>query len=651
MFNLIGNKYCAIDIRSEETTYAGKKKRERAGAHVDIFTTDSRHGVARSAPMSSIVLTRAWTICASSTTHQLSRRKPLINSFKHYIKRQLHILNLKPEYLGKKLDFANKKESLFVLINHRSSLQPETFRYFTTIMGKGQSKSYDFASQGDVPSREISSVVADSSAIDNKSDSTNNISVSPQVQPAQSMSSSSSDVVEAVVCGENELKDGEMREVEVDNRPVLIVREEGKYYAVGSKCTHYGAPLVKGAHCNGRVRCPWHGACFNIKTGDIEDFPGLDSIPTFEVEVSDGKVKVKANKAILAQTKRQKSMCKADDQTKKSVLIVGGGPASVICAETLRQEGFTGQISIATREKCLPYDRPKLSKATSVNTEKKAVTFSDGSDMTYDSLLLATDDANFIAEKAAGKKVVIIGSSFIGMEVAAFLADKAESVSVVDIIKVPFQLVLGEKVGSVLQKLHEDNGIKFYFEKGIKQFEGEDGKVTEAILSDDTRLPADLCVLGVGVVPATDFLKDSGIQMSDRGFISVDKLMKTNVPDVYAAGDIVEFPLFTVYDKMANVQHWQMAHAHGRTAALSIMGTPKEIKRYGVGYDDIVVHGDLDAQKFVACYTKGDEVIAVSSLNFDPIVSQAAEIMASGKKILKSQILDSPDNWAERFSM
>lgn len=576
------------------------------------------------------------------------------------------------------------------------------------------------ASQGDVPSREISSVVADSSAIDNKSDSTNNISVSPQVQPAQSMSSSSSDVVEAVVCGENELKDGEMREVEVDNRPVLIVREEGKYYAVGSKCTHYGAPLVKGAHCNGRVRCPWHGACFNIKTGDIEDFPGLDSIPTFEVEVSDGKVKVKANKAILSQTKRQKSMCKADDQTKKSVLIVGGGPASVTCAETLRQEGFTGQISIATREKCLPYDRPKLSKAmdskadaialrdadfyesydiniltekeaTSVNTEKKAVTFSDGSDMTYDSLLLATggrprtlpiagtdlqnvcilrtpDDANFIAEKAAGKKVVIIGSSFIGMEVAAFLADKAESVSVVDIIKVPFQLVLGEKVGSVLQKLHEDNGIKFYFEKGIKQFEGEDGKVTEAVLSDDTRLPADLCVLGVGVVPATDFLKDSGIQMSDRGFISVDKLMKTNVPDVYAAGDIVEFPLFTVDDKMANVQHWQMAHAHGRTAALSIMGTPKEIKSvpffwtmmykksirytgYGVGYDDIVVHGDLDAQKFVACYTKGDEVIAVSSLNFDPIVSQAAEIMASGKKILKSQILDSPDNWAERFSM
>ena len=76
-----------------------------------------------------------------------------------------------------------------------------------------------------------------------------------------------------------------MREVDVGEGKALLVREGSEFHALGAKCTHYGAPLVKGVHCNGRVRCPWHGACFDVKTGDIEDFPGLDSIPKYEVNV------------------------------------------------------------------------------------------------------------------------------------------------------------------------------------------------------------------------------------------------------------------------------------------------------------------------------------------------------------------------------
>lgn len=527
------------------------------------------------------------------------------------------------------------------------------------------------------------------------------------------------DQVEAVVCNADELKSGEMKEVDVGGAgTALLVREGDKYYAVGHKCTHYGAPLSKGVLCNGRVRCPWHGACFNIKNGDIEEFPGLDSLPSFKVEVSDGKVKIRADRAALTNNKRQKAMCKAQSGN-KGVLIIGGGPASVACAETLRQEGFKGDVTIVTKDKYIPYDRIKLSKAMdikpdaialrtadfyksnditlktdkevkSVDTKAKSVKFVNGTTAQYDSLMIATggqprvlpipggdlenvfclrtpDDANKIAAAAAGKNVVIIGSSFIGMEVASYLADKAKSVAVVDLIKVPFQLALGDKVGAVLQKMHEEKGVKFHFQASVKEFLGKDGKVSEAILSTGAKLPADVAILGVGVMPATNFLKDSGIKMTERGFVPVNENMATNQPNVYAAGDIVEFPLFTVGGASVNIQHWQMAHSHGRNVAYSILGLKKTIRSvpyfwtvmygksvrytgYGPGYDDVIVHGDLDSLKFVAFYTKGEGVVAVASLNFDPIVSQAAEMFQLGKKISKAEVLKDPQSWINRLS-
>ncbi|XP_052214021.1 apoptosis-inducing factor 3-like isoform X3 [Dreissena polymorpha] len=534
----------------------------------------------------------------------------------------------------------------------------------------------------------------------------------------QPIATMATEKVEAVVCNVNDLKSGEMKEVDVGGvGTALLVREGDIFYAIGPKCSHYGAPLSKGVLCNGRVRCPWHGACFNVKNGDIEEFPGLDSVPSYKVEVTEGKVKVRADKLSLTNVKRQRAMCKASPGN-KSVLIIGGGPASVMCAETLRQEGFQGEITIVTREKYLPYDRIKLSKAmdikpdaialrtadyyknhdisvklgtevTHVSTSEKLVKCADGSSAKYDKLVIATggqprvlptpgvdlenvyslrtpDDANSIAAAAKGKHVVIIGSSFIGMEVAAYLADKAASLSVVDIVKVPFQLTLGDKVGSVLQKMHEENGVKFHFEAGIKEFIGEAGKLKEAVLTTGVRLPADLAILGVGVVPATSFLKDSGIKMTDRGFVPVDETMATSVADVYAAGDIVEFPLFSAGDRNVNVQHWQMAHAHGRTAALSILGRPTPIRSvpffwtvmygksvrytgYGPGYDDVIVHGDLEDYKFAAFYTKGNDVVAAASLNFDPLVSQVAEMFQAGKTISKDEIKKDPKSWLARL--
>ncbi|KAK6968220.1 apoptosis-inducing factor 3-like isoform X1 [Biomphalaria glabrata] len=537
--------------------------------------------------------------------------------------------------------------------------------------------------------------------------------------PTKAEATKVSDNMIEVVAGDiSDFTDGETKEVDVAEQKVLLVKEDGHFYAIGNKCSHYGAPLNKGAYCKGVVRCPWHGACFNIKTGDIEDFPGLDSVPKFPVEIRDGKVVIKADQAALASAKRVKPMVKKAADNNKSVVLIGGGPANVVCAETLRQEGFTGKIVIVSKENCLPYDRIKLSKAMSIKPEEialrshqfydehdieillskevtkvlpedKKIELNDGSELKYDSLVIATGgqprqlpipgsdlknvyslrtphDANSIAENAQGKNVVIMGSSFIGMEVAAFLADKAASVSVVDLVRVPFQLTLGEELGSYMKQMHESKGVKFYFETSVKEFNGEDGQLKEAVLANGTVLPADVCIMGVGVVPATGFLKESGIELTARGFITVNKNMKTNIEDVYAAGDIVEFPLFTADDQQVNIQHWQMAHQHGRIAGLSIAGKPQDIRSvpyfwtvqygksirytgYGFGYDDIVLHGDVEENKFVAYYTKNDQVVAVASLGWDPIVSQAAELMSKGGTISKEEIKEQPDSWVSRL--
>jgi len=511
---------------------------------------------------------------------------------------------------------------------------------------------------------------------------------------------------------------GQMKKIDIGDQSVLLVKEKDNFYAVGNKCSHYGAPLTNGAYCDGVVRCPWHGACFNVKTGDIEDFPGLDSIHKFEVEVRGGDVVIKYNPDLLTNFRRMKTMTKQSSDNKKTVMLVGGGPATVVCAETLRQEGFTGRIVLLSQMKHLPYERIKLSKAMnmdakdialrsedfyktngielmlgeevkSVSTSNKKIALASGKSLDYDKLVLATggmprrlpipgvdlnnihmlrtiSDANAIASKAEGKNVIIVGSSFIGMEVASALASKASSVSVVDLVKVPFQLTLGEKLGAFFTKLHESNNVKFHFETSVKEFKGENGQVKEAVLANGTVLPADVCVMGIGVVPATEFLKDSGITLTQRGFVTVNKKMETNVADVYAAGDIVEFPLFTSDNQQSNVQHWQMAHQHGRIAGLNIAGKPTDINSvpyfwtvqygksirysgYGVGFDDVIVHGNFDEGKFLAYYTKGDKVIAAASLGWDPVVSQFAQLLNKGGSVSKKEITSEPSSWTSRL--
>uniref|UniRef100_A0A4W6GC67 AIF family member 3 n=1 Tax=Lates calcarifer TaxID=8187 RepID=A0A4W6GC67_LATCA len=495
------------------------------------------------------------------------------------------------------------------------------------------------------------------------------------------------DYVEASVCHVKDLENGQMREVDLGSGRALLIKEHGEFSAMGHKCPHYGAPLVKGVLSKGHVRCPWHGACFNIATGDIEDFPGLDSLPTFQVRVEKDKVIIRANKQALQSQKRSKPMARCSAVINSStgfshVLIIGSGPAGLVCAETLRQEGFTDRIVMCTMDRHPPYDRPKLSKsldstaeqlrlrsmdflqehdielltekeAVAIDVKTRSVTFEDGLRMEYRKLFIATgskpkpmnykgkdvrnvfhlrtpEDANSIARLANNKNAVIVGTSFVGMEVAAALTDKAHSVSIIGIESVPFKKALGEKVGKAI----------------MKSFVFPVTQLKEVVLKSGKVLRADVCVIGAGSVPATGFLKQSGLHMDSKGFITVNKMMQTNVDGVFAGGDVVMFPFPPRNNKKVNIPHWQMAHVHGecknkdlnQEVNLNWIVFLSICQGYGDGFDDVIIQGDLDELRFVAFYTRSEEVVAVASMNYDPIVSRVAEVLGSGKTIKKRDV-------------
>jgi nitrite reductase/ring-hydroxylating ferredoxin subunit len=336
--------------------------------------------------------------------------------------------------------------------------------------------------------------------------------------------------------GAGDLKDGEMFALKVgekDSDKVLVAKYQGKIYSLGNFCTHFGVPLAHSVLFDDKVICPAHNAAFSIINGYPENAPAKNGLPTFEVVEKDGKhfVKLPSN----WKESRVIYMAKRDLTNTSKYVIVGGGAAGLAAAETLRQSDYTGEIVILSAEDKLTYDRTLLSKALAtgdankfilrgqefcdtydidfrtsslvkkVDTEANEVVLSDGTKVSYEKLLIATggaarkpivpgidlenvftlrnakDQEAIKAQVGEGKKVVIIGASFIGYECAANLTstfkDKID-VNVVDFFGTPFERTLGKEVGGVLQTLAEDNGVKFTLNTGMNKIVGVDGKVS-----------------------------------------------------------------------------------------------------------------------------------------------------------------------------
>lgn len=441
------------------------------------------------------------------------------------------------------------------------------------------------------------------------------------------------DVIEKVVCNDSDIQDNEMKQLNFDeDSKILLIKQNGKLSAIGNKCSHYGAPLHTGSLSDGRVRCPWHGACFNIETGDIEDFPGLDSIPCYKVRVEkNGQVKVQAKKSALDKNKRVKDMVRRDESNDQTFVVVGGGPSAGVCVETLRQEGFTGRIVMICKENTQPYDRVKVSKtletdvskmqfrsldfynehsieimlgveATKLDASSKTVTCSNGYAIKFDKLFIATgskaikvpitgaelenvftvrDHADALAISSLITKdldVVCLGSSFVALEAAAALVKKVKSVTVIGRENVPLKPSFGEEIGERVLELFKENNVNMVMNSGIKEILGTDGKVSEVELVDGSKLPCGILIMGTGSRFYTDFIKDSGVTVNPNGSIDADNYLMTNVQDIYVGGDIANAPVYTIGNERATIGHYQLAQYHGRIAAMNMAGKVTELQ-------------------------------------------------------------------------
>jgi len=262
--------------------------------------------------------------------------------------------------------------------------------------------------------------------------------------------------------------------------------------------------------------------------------------------------------------------------------------------------------------------------------------------------------------------VLIIGSSFIGMETASCIINRAKSVTVIGMEKVPFERVLGLDVGIFLQKFHEINKVKFIMEAVVQEFVKVDDVVVKVILRDNKgELPCDVLVLGAGVLPATTFITIDKLKNKEKdGSILVDEYLYTGKDGLYCGGDIARYPWKYLPGMPIRIEHWGMAQIHGQVVAKNMVrgnvvkceNIPffwtqqysKSIKYSGhaLKYDRVIVDlGGEDIQfenpKFAAFYIFNGKAIAICTMNRDPQCAQFAEILSAGIQISQEQIDES----------
>ncbi len=496
----------------------------------------------------------------------------------------------------------------------------------------------------------------------------------------------------------NDLKNGEMKTVSLDGNEILLCRIKNEFFALGAHCTHYGAKLSDGVLSGDRIVCPWHHACFNAKSGNMLEPPARDSLPKYKLKIEDENIYVILPEKIEAS--RLPNMVKEDPQKdKRNFVIIGGGAAGEVAAQTLREDGYTGKITLITQENRTPYDRPNLSKdylvgnaedswmplrdenfykdynikimlnkkVTGINFKNKSIEFQSGDKLKYDKLLLAPgsnpkvlnlpgkdlknvftlrsfDDAVDIIEASKNaSKVVIIGASFIGMETAYSLKKRGLDVTVISMEDIPFERTFGKEIGSLFKKLHEENGVKFRLSLTLKEFAGKE-KVEAVVLQSGERIDADLIIMGVGVYPATKFLR--GHKLLPDGSIKVDEFLKVE-EDVFAAGDIATFSDWRTGEDI-RIEHWRTAEQQGRVAAHNMTGIRTPFKcvpffwteqvglsfqyvGHAVDWQEIIIHGDINSHEFLAYYVKND-IVAAAAGNFkDKDIAAIEELMRLDK--------------------
>ena len=455
---------------------------------------------------------------------------------------------------------------------------------------------------------------------------------------------------------------------------ILLLRRGAEVFAISASCTHYSGPLAEGLLVGDMIRCPWHHAGFDIRSGEALRAPALSPLGCWTVEQRDGKIFVRGKRASAPAPIQ--AVGKAPDR----IVIIGGGAAGFAAAERLRRARYQGSIVMLSDDSAAPVDRPNLSKdylagnapeewvplraddwykengielrlgvkAAGIDKRGRAVELADGAKLPYDRLLLATgaepvrvsfpgaekayllrslaDSRAIIAAAANARRAAVLGASFIGLEVAASLINRKIEVHVIAPEKRPMERVLGPQMGDFIRRLHEEKGVIFHLEDKTAAIEGK-----KLRLESGGTLDVDLVVMGVGVRPRTQLAEQAGLKL-DRG-VSVDAYLETSEPGIFAVGDIARWP-DPVSGAAIRVEHWVVAERQGQAAALNMLGHRDKFtsvpffwsQHYDVqinyvghaeSWDEIAVEGDIAGKDCLLRYKQKGRMLAVASIYRD----------------------------------
>jgi len=479
---------------------------------------------------------------------------------------------------------------------------------------------------------------------------------------------------------------GQIVRARVGDDEVIVARVGDEFLVAGAHCTHYHGALADGLLVGDTVRCPLHHACFNLRTGDATAAPGLDPISCWRTERHGDRVRVAAKLPEPAPGRPAHAPA--------SVVIVGGGAAGFAAAQMLRREGYAGPISMISADTDPPCDRPNLSKeylsgeaqedwiplrgqdfydeqkielvlgarVTGIDAKARQISLADGTRRSYGALLIATgatpvelaipgaapgrvqylrslsDSKAIIAKAHKGAQAVVIGASFIGLEVAASLRIRELTVHVVAPDHVPLGKVLGPELGARVRQLHEAKGVTFHLGETVARADA-----ASVTLSGGTTVAADLVVAGVGVRPATAVAETAGVAV-DNGVL-VNEYLESSVPGIFAAGDVARW-LDRRSGQRMRVEHWVVAERQGQVAARNILGARVAFEdvpffwsqhydttiRY-VGHADkweaLTIEGDVTSSCTVS-YKAAGRTMAVATIGRDDENLRAGERLARG---------------------
>jgi apoptosis-inducing factor 3 len=475
------------------------------------------------------------------------------------------------------------------------------------------------------------------------------------------------------------LQPGDMVLGRVGDEDVLLARTGDEFFAVGAHCTHYHGALVDGLVVGDTVRCPLHHACFSLETGEALCAPALDPIACWRVERRGDMVSVREKMSELRPAPRPSA---GPSLHPSSIVIVGGGGAGLAAADMLRREGYEGPITMVSADKDPPVDRPNLSKdylageaqddwipmwpsdtyaqrhielllgsrVSSIDPGGRTVLLENGSRRDFGALLIATGadpvrlpipgadspqvcylrsfaDSRAIVERArTAKHVVVVGASFIGLEVSAALRTRGVAVDVVAPDQVPLERVMGTEVGRFVQSLHAAHGVVFHLGETVTSIAGR-----TVTFSGGGTVDADFVVMGVGVRPATAIAERSGLAV-DRGIV-VNEFLETSQSGIFAAGDVARWPDPHTGERI-RVEHWVVAERQGQVAARNMLGRRERFEvvpffwsqhydvtiRY-VGHaerwETVTISGSLDARDASVRFMRGGRTLAVATVSRD----------------------------------